>query len=144
MGGDTGKDQRVYFFNMKEMMNNKFGTANAVPFRVIDKNIGLDVDIAIKAFGEYSYKIEDPILFYTNVSGNVEEPYTRDRMDDQLRAELMTALQPAFAKISAMGVRYSELPGHTEEIAMALNEVLSEKWVNLRGISVVSVALASV
>jgi len=144
MGGDTGKDQRVYYFNMKEMMNNKFGTANAVPFRVIDKNIGLDVDIAIKAFGEYSYKIEDPILFYTNVSGNVEEPYTRDRMDDQLRAELMTALQPAFAKISAMGVRYSELPGHTEEIAMALNEVLSEKWVNLRGISVVSVALASV
>ena len=144
MGGDTGKDQRVYYFNTKEMMNNKFGTANAVPFRVVDKNIGLDVDIAIKAFGEYSYKIEDPLLFYTNVSGNVEEPYTRGRMDDQLRAELMNALQPAFAKISAMGVRYSELPGHTEDIANALNEVLSEKWGNLRGIKVVSVGLQSV
>jgi len=129
---------------MKEMMNNKFGTANAVPFRVVDRNIGLDVDIAIKAFGEYSYKVEDPILFYTNVSGNVEEPYRRERMDDQLRAELMNALQPAFAKISAMGVRYSELPGHTEEIANALNEVLSEKWGNLRGIRVVSIGLQSV
>lgn len=144
MGGDTGKDQRVYYFNMKEMMSNKFGTANAVPFRVVDRNIGLDVDIAIKAFGEYSYKVEDPILFYTNVSGNVEEPYRRERMDDQLRAELMNALQPAFAKISAMGVRYSELPGHTEEIANALNEVLSEKWGNLRGIRVVSIGLQSV
>ncbi len=144
MGGDTGKDQRIYYFNMKEMMNNKFGTANAVPFRVVDKNIGLDVDIAIKAFGEYSYKIEDPILFYTNVSGNVEEPYTRNRMDEQLRAEFMNALQPVFAKISAMGIRYSELPGHTEEIAEVLNEVLSEKWRNLRGISVVSIGLQSV
>ncbi|HHX30868.1 MAG TPA: SPFH domain-containing protein [Clostridiaceae bacterium] len=143
-GGDTGKDQRVYYFNMKEMMNNKFGTANAVPFRVIDKNIGLDVDIAIKAFGEYSYKVEDPLLFYTNVSGNVEEPYLRGRMDDQLRAEFMNALQPVFAKISAMGVRYSELPGHTEEIAQVLNEVLTEKWRNLRGISVVSIGLQSV
>ena len=144
MGGDTGKDQRIYYFNMKEMMSNRFGTANAVPFRVVDRNIGLDVDIAIKAFGEYSYKIEDPILFYTNVSGNVEEPYRRDRMDSQLRAELMNALQPVFAKISAMGIRYSELPGHTEEIADVLNDVLSEKWRNLRGISVVSVGLQSV
>ncbi|NLA71820.1 MAG: SPFH domain-containing protein [Clostridiaceae bacterium] len=144
MGGDTGKDQRVYYFNMKEMMNNRFGTANAIPFRVVDTNIGLDIDLAIKAFGEYSYKIEDPLLFYTNVSGNVDEPYTRDRMDDQLRAELMNALQPAFAKISAMGIRYSALPGHTEEIAQALNEVLSEKWRNLRGIVVVSVGIQSI
>ena len=144
MGGDTGKDQRIYYFNMKEMMSNRFGTANAVPFRVVDRNIGLDVDIAIKAFGEYSYKIEAPILFDTNVSGNVEEPYRRDRMDSQLRAELMNALQPVFAKISAMGIRYSELPGHTEEIADVLNEVLSEKWRNLRGIAIVSVGLQSV
>ena len=143
-GGDTGKDQRVYYFNLKEMMNNRFGTANAVPFRVVDKNIGLDVDIAIKCFGEYSYKVENPLLFYTNVSGNVEEPYTRDRMDNQLRAELMNALQPAFAKISAMGIRYSALPGHTEEISNALNEVLTEKWRELRGLVIVSVGIQSV
>jgi len=126
------------------MMNNRFGTANAVPFRVVDKNIGLDVDIAIKCFGEYSYKVENPLLFYTNVSGNVEEPYTRDQMDNQLRAELMNALQPAFAKISELGIRYSALPGHTEEISNALNEVLTEKWRELRGIVIVSVAIQSV
>ena len=52
-------------------MGNKYGTPNPVPFRVVDRNVGLDVDIAIRCHGEYSYKITDPILFYTNVCGNV-------------------------------------------------------------------------
>lgn len=136
--GDTGKDQRVYFFNTKEIMGNKYGTASPVPFRVVDKNIGLDIDIAIRCNGEYSYHIVDPILFYTNVCGNVTEDYERSEIDSQLKTELMTALQPAFARISAMGVRYSEVPAHTMELADALNEVLSEKWAKLRGIKIVS------
>lgn len=137
-GGDTGKDQRVYFFNTKEIMGNKYGTANPVPFRVVDNNIGLDVDISVRCNGEYSYKIFDPILFYTNVCGNVTEEYTRDQIDSMLKTELMTALQPAFAQISEMGIRYSAIPAHTMEVADALNKVLSEKWAELRGIRVVS------
>ncbi len=144
MGGDTGKDQRIYFFNTKEIIGNKYGTANPVPFRVVDNNIGLDVDISIKCFGEYSYKITDPMLFYTNVCGNVSVDYTRDKIDSQLKTELLTALQPAFAKISAMGIRYSALPGHTSELADALNEVLSGKWGELRGVQVVSFGVSSV
>ena len=97
-GGDTGKDQRVYFFNTKEIMGNKYGTASPVPFRVVDNNIGLDVDISVRCNGEYSYKIVDPLMFYKNVCGNVEEPYTRDKIDSQLKSELLTALQPAFAR----------------------------------------------
>ena len=138
MGGDTGKDQRVYYFNTKEIMGNKYGTANPVPFRVVDQNIGLDVDIAIRCNGEYSYKITDPLLFYTNVCGNVVSEYERSEIDSQLKTELMTALQPAFAKISAMGIRYSAVPAHTMELADALNEVLSAKWSKLRGIEIVS------
>ena len=133
-GGDTAKDQRVYYFNTKEIIGNKYGTPNPVPFRVVDKNIGLDIDIAIRCHGEFSYKIVDPLLFYTNVCGNVTESYRRDKIDSMLKSELMTALQPAFAKISDMGIRYSALPGHTMEIADALNEVLSKKWAELRGI----------
>ncbi|MCM1258529.1 MAG: SPFH domain-containing protein [Roseburia sp.] len=136
--GDTGKDQRVYFFNTKEIMGNKYGTANPVPFRIVDANIGLDVDISVRCNGEYSYRIIDPILFYTNVCGNVTEEYTRDRIDSQLKSELMTALQPAFAQISAMGIRYSAVPAHAMDVANALNEVLSEKWQQLRGIQMVS------
>ena len=143
-GADTAKDQRVYFFNLKELMGNKYGTPNPVPFRVVDQNIGLDMDIAIRCNGEYSYRITDPMLFYKNVCGNVESDYTRDRLDSQLKAEFMTSLQPAFAKISAAGIRYSALPGHTLELSEAMNSALSAKWSALRGISLVSVAVNSV
>lgn len=143
-GGDPAKDQRVYFFNTKEILGNKYGTMNPVPFRVVDQNIGLDMDISIRCNGEYSYRIVDPLLFYTNVCANVEDEFTREQIDSQLKTELLTALQPAFAKISALGVRYSALPGHTTEIADALNEVLSEKWTQLRGIKVASFGVNTV
>lgn len=143
-GGDPAKDQRVYFFNTKEIIGNKYGTMNPVPFRVVDNNIGLDIDISIRCNGEYSYKIVDPLLFYTNVCANVADEYTRDRIDSQLKTELLTALQPAFAKVSSLGVRYSELPGHTMEIADALNEVLSEKWTELRGLEIASFGINTV
>lgn len=143
-GGATGKDQRVYYFNTKEIIGNKYGTPSPVPFRVVDKNINLDVDIAIRCFGEYSYKMSDPILFYTNVCGNVADTYNRSQIDEQLKSELLTALQPAFAKISAMGIRYSALPGHTMELADALNEVLSKKWAETRGITVAAFGVSSV
>lgn len=143
-GGDTAKDQRIYFFNTKEILGNKYGTANPVPFRVVDTNIGLDIDIAIRCFGEYSYKIVDPLLFYANVCGNVTEEYSRTEIDEQLKSELMTVLQPAFAKISAMGIRYSSLPGHTLEISEALKELLSAKWTQLRGIEITSFGINGV
>ena len=143
-GGDTGKDQRIYYFNLKEIIGNKYGTPNPIPFRVVDQNIGLDMDIAIRCNGEYSYTISDPILFYKNVCGNIAAEYTRDQIDSQLKAEFLTALQPAFANISAMGIRYSALPGHTLEMADAMNAALSQKWSGLRGIRVVSVGVNSV
>lgn len=142
-GGEPAKDQRVYYFNKKEIVGNKYGTPAPVPFRVIDRNIGLDIDIAIRCHGEYSYKIIDPLLFYTNVCGNVEREYTRAAIDSQLKSELMTALQPAFAQISASGVRYSEIPAHTVALAEALNKVLSEKWLATRGLAVVSFGIST-
>ena len=143
-GGKAGREQRVYYFNTKEIIGNKYGTPGAVPFRVVDHNIGLDIDVSIRCFGEYSYRITNTILFYTNVCGNVEGDYTRDKIDSQLKSELLTALQPAFARISEMGIRYSALPGHTMEMAEALNEVLSGKWADLRGVEVVSFGVNSV
>ena len=143
-GGEPPNDQRVYFINTKELVGNKYGTPNPVPFRVVDMNIGLDMDITIRCFGEYSYQIANPVLFYTNVCGNVEQDYTREEIDGQLKSELMTALQPAFAKISEMGIRYSALPGHTQELSDVLNKVLSDKWDNLRGIRIVSLGVSSV
>ena len=122
-------------------MDNKFGTPNPIPFRVVDKNIGLDIDVAVRCSGIYSYRIEDPILFYTNVSGNVDSTYRRDEIDSQLKTEFISALQPAFAEISKLGIRPSALPGYAEELSKAMNEALSNKWGEIRGLKVVSIGL---
>ena len=143
-GGEAPKDQRVYYFNTKELIGNKYGTPNPVPFRVVDERAGIDMDISMKCFGEYSYRVCDPILFYTNVCGNAAQDYKREQLDSMLKTELLTALQPAFAKISEMGIRYSAIPGHTTELADALNEVLSKKWRELRGIEIVSFGVSSI
>ncbi len=143
-GGDAGTDQRVYYFNTKELVDNKFGTPNPVPFRVVDNNIGLDVDISVRCNGVFSYRIMDPMLFYTNVCGNVSEDYTRENIDRQLKTEFLNALQPAFAKISELGVRYSALPGHTQELCDAMNNELNAKWQKLRGLEIVSIGINSV
>lgn len=142
-GADTGTDERVYFFNTKEILSNRFGTVQPIPFRAIDTNIGLDMDISLRMHGEYSYKMVDPVLFYKNVAGNVTEQYSRDMIDSQLKTELLSALQPALARVSRDGVRYSQIPAHTEEISNALNEELSTKWRGLRGIQIVSFGIAS-
>lgn len=140
-GGDTAKDQRVYYFNTKEIVDNKFGTPNPIPFRVVDRNIGLDIDVSVRCSGVYSYRITNPILFYTNVCGNVSGKYTRDEIDSQLKTEFISALQPAFSKISNMGIRPNALPGHAEEMCEAMNGALTKKWGELRGISVISIAM---
>ena len=143
-GGDTGKDQRIYYFNTKEILENRFGTANPVPFRVVDRNIGLDVDVSVRCSGVYSYRISNPLLFYANVCGNVEQEYRREELDHQLKTEFISALQPAFAKISDLEIRPNALPGHVTELCDAMNEALTGKWANTRGITVVSVAIGTI
>ncbi|WP_287769894.1 SPFH domain-containing protein [Megasphaera sp.] len=143
-GGDAGKDQRVYYFNVKEIIGNKYGTPSEVPFKTYDDTTGLALLVRLRCFGEYSYRMVNPILFYTNVAGNEADFYDRSRLDSQLKSELLTALQPAFAKLSALRIDYSQLPGHTEELTKALNDVLSPKWRDLRGIEIVSMGMNSV
>ena len=140
-GGDTGKDQRVYYFNTKEIMDNKFGTPSPVPFRVVDSNIGLDVDVSVRCSGVYSFTIENPLLFYANVCGNVEREYLVSDISAQLKTEFVSALAPALGKLSSLELRPSHIPAHTAELETALNEALSEKWGKLRGLKIKSIAL---
>ncbi len=143
-GGDTGKDQRVYYFNVKEIMDNKFGTPNPIPFRVVDSRLGLDVDVSVRCSGVYSYMIADPLLFYTKVCGNVEQAYTRDEIEKQLKTEVISALQPAFGRLSELELRPNQIVSHNTELEEAMNAALSTKWGKLRGLKVVSIALGSV
>ena len=135
-GGDTGKDQRIYYFNTKAILDNKYGTPNPVPFRFIDRNLNLDIEFSISVHGEYSYKMTDPMLFYKNIAGNATETYKRSQIDQQLKSEVLNALSPALAKISAQGIRYSELPAYNMQIGDALREVLKPKWTEKYGLEI--------
>ncbi|MGN1473181.1 MAG: SPFH domain-containing protein [Eubacteriales bacterium] len=144
-GGDTGKDQRIYYFNTKEITGNKFGTKTPIPFRVIiNEQLGYKLSIDLRCNGVYSYKIVNPILFYTNVAGNVTDCYERDQIDEMLRGELMNALQPALSKIAGAGVQYYELGAHSTDISAALNEELSALWRQRRGLEIFSFNVMSI
>lgn len=144
-GGDAPKDQRVYYFNTKEITGNKFGTPAPVPFRVtLDESMNYKLSVDLRCNGVYSYKIADPLLFYTNVSGNVEYTYDRSELDEMLKSELLDALRPAFAKVSAMKIMYSEIPAHTKEVTGALAGELSSEWREKRGIELYAVSINGV
>jgi membrane protease subunit (stomatin/prohibitin family) len=135
-GGSPGKDQRIYYFNTKEIIGNKYGTPNPIPYLVIDPTINLRLTISLRANGEYSYRLINPALFYANVCGNVEENYTRDKIDSQLKSEIITVLGPSLAKLGTG--EYHEISFKTAELAQILNEALSDKWRDVRGLEIVN------
>ena len=143
-GGEPPRDQRVYYFNTKEITENLFGTPNPIPFRVVDSKVGLDLDVSVRCSGTFSYKVADPILFYTNVCGNVAGEYNRSEIDKTLKTEFISALQPAFGELSDKEIRPNQLAHESERLADAMNKALTSKWGELRGLKVVSVAMGSI
>ena len=142
-GGDAAKDQRIYFFNMKELLDNKFGTQNPVPFRVTYQDLGRSFTVGVRCNGIYSYKIADPVLFYANVCGNVTNQYSRSELDAQLKSEFLDSLQPVFSTIAASGIRYDELPGRQKELKTAVETELNPEWKEKRGLKIEKVAINS-
>jgi len=140
-GGDTGHDQRIYYVNTKEILDNKFGTTNAIPFRVVDSKIGLDIDVSIRCNGIYSFRITDPVVFYSNITGNVSDEYKMSDIAGQLKTEFVDGLQPAVAKLSDLEIRPNQIPGHVEELKTGINEALKERWGAKRGMAVENISM---
>ena len=141
-GGEAPKDQRVYYINLREIKDNKFGTPNPVPFRVvINEQLGYKLTVDLRMNGTYSYEIFDPILFYTNVCGNSADDYHRSNIDGMLKGELIQSLQPALAQLSAASISYDQIGGHVKELSAALNEELKDSW-GKRGIRVYSMNIS--
>ena len=140
-GGDTGKDQRVYYFNTKEIIGNKFGTPNPIMFEVVNKRIGISRTVQVRCNGVYTYVISDPLLFYTRLCGNVEREFTRDQIDEQLKSEFIDALQPALAALAEQELRPAQIPAKANELKAAMNDALRQEWIDNRGISVGKIAL---
>ena len=139
-GGDTGKDQRVYYINTKEIMGNKFGTPSPIIFEVMNKRIGFSRTVNVRCNGVYSYIISNPLLFYTKVCGNVEHSFTRDQIDEQLKTEFISAMQPAFGALAEFELRPAQLPAKVNELKTAMNDALRADWGD-RGLSVEKIAL---
>ena len=142
-GGATG-DTRIYYVNTKEIRGNKYGTAAPIPYRVVDTNIGLDMDTAIRCHGEYAFKVVDPVLLYKEVAGNVSDVFETVELEKQMRSDLLTALQPAIGRLSGIGSRYSDIPNHTLELANELNSIMSSTWGERYGIEISSFAMSSI
>ena len=139
-GGDTGKDQRVYYFNTKEILDNKFGTKNPIAFRVVDSRINFDVDVDLRVNGVYTFRLVDPLMFYTNIGGNVTESYNKDELKETMKTEFLSALGVSIAKLSTLEIRPNQIPAHAEELEVYLNQELSAEW-GARGIGDVKVAV---
>lgn len=140
-GGDTGKDQRVYYFNTKEILDNKFGTPNPIIFEVVNKNIGMRRTVQLRCNGIYTYVLSNPLLFYTRLCGNVESEFTREQIDEQLKGEFIDALQPALGMLAEQELRPAQIPAKANELKAAMNEALRQEWIENRGISVGKIAL---
>jgi len=134
-GGIPGKDQRIYYFNTKEIIGNKYGTPSPIPYTVIISAINQRVPVSLRANGTYSFRMTNPLLFYANVSGNVKENFTRDQLDSQLKSEITNSLGPALGRLG--GLSYHEISTHTEDLAKHLNEMLSDRWRDRRGLEIV-------
>jgi membrane protease subunit (stomatin/prohibitin family) len=143
-GGDTGKDQRVYYFNTKDILDNKFGTPAPIIFEVVNKRLGMSKTVNVRCNGTYSYSITDPILFYTKLAGNVTTEYRREQIDAQLKADFIDALQPAFAELTELELRPAQIPAHTKELKEAINHAMQTEWTERRGITVQSIAIGPI
>ena len=139
-GGDAGAEQRVYYVNVKEIIGNKFGTTTPMAY----DDPYYKTALYIRYFGQYSFKIVDPVLFFAAIAGNVADTYTREDLVSTCTDEFMTALDTALAMCAADGTKFSQLPTKQREIARYMSKTLDDEWRAGRGLEVVSVALAKV
>ena len=140
-GGEKPVQQRVYFVNTKDIVGLKFGTPSPIPFRILDNNVGLDMDTTLKCNGNYSMRVSDPTQLYVSLAGNVKDKYTIEDIQDQLRATFIAALQPALGKLTNLGVRPSAIPSYTKEMSEAMGEELNSDWTNKYGLAITSVQI---
>lgn len=82
----------VFFFSLREQVNQRWGSQQPIAIR--DKELG---PIRIRAFGSFSYRINDPKTFFKKLSGS-RDLYTTEDLDGQLRALIITSLSSFFGR----------------------------------------------
>jgi len=142
-GGAPTDQQKVYYINTKEILNNKIGWGK-IPFRHYDPEFDKSIVVQVQGFGMYTFKIADPLLFYKNLAGNVTDAYTKDTLMLTMKAEIMSALNPALGKIATTKIPYDELILYPQQLGEYINEAVGPRWGTDRGIEIRTFAVESI
>lgn len=140
-GGDTAKDQRVYYINIKEIKGNKYGTAQPISFRLVDEKSGIDWDIPLRCNGIYSYKIANPLIFYKEITGNSADEFNRSALTEPLREEVVDELANVFGDLSMQAVRYGNINAYKDDVVAEVIVRLNKRWGESRGLELSSLTL---
>lgn len=139
-GGVTPQKQQIFYINLQEIKGIRFGTAS--PLNYFDNFY--NAELFLRAHGTYSIKITDPILFYKNAIPHDRTQVEIDDINEQYLAEFLTALQTSINQMSADGERISYVPSKSMALSKYMSQVLDDEWRDLRGMEIVSVAVASI
>lgn len=139
-GGANPTKQMVYFINLQEIKGIKFGTRN--PLQYFDNFY--NAELFLRAFGTYSIKIIDPILFYKEAVPRSSTRLHIDEINEQYLDEFLEALQTSINQMSVDGVRISQVTSKMRELSDYMSTTLDDKWRDLRGIEIQSVGISSV
>ncbi len=150
--GATAKEQAVFFFNTKEILDNKFGTAAPIPFQDWSHpipnqmtNTITPLRVQIKCFGKYTFRISNPAVFMQELAGTANV-YTKDKVVEQIRAEVIAVFQNLVNELGSAKYKVPvlEMPSQTDEIRAMMDEMVFDEPVRRRGLSIVAFAVESV
>ena len=124
----------VYYFSTRQQIDQKWGTPQPITIR--DKDFGA---VRIRAFGNYAFRVTDPKLFHTEISGTREE-YTVSELEGQLRGLVLQNISNA---IASSGIPFLDLATNLMEFAKALRTQLDPEMAKL-GLKLESMTVQSV
>lgn len=151
-GGNAEDQQEVYFFNMKEIIDNKFGTVTPVIYKdwsymLPDKLTGemLPIIIKVKCHGNYTFKIENPIKFMEKIAGTADY-YQREQITEQIKSEVLETLQNVLNELGTEEhkIPVMELPSQTDEIKQLIKEKSFDENIKERGIELLGLVIESI
>ena len=151
-GGTPAKEQAVFYFNIKEIKDNKFGTGTPIPFQdwshpIPNQMTGsiTPLSVKVRCYGTYTFKIADPATFMRNHAGTADT-VTKDTITEQMRSEVVASFQNVLNELgtSEHKTPVLELPSNTDEIKETMDGKVFDKPIRERGLQLVGFAVESV
>ena len=112
----------VYFFNLRQQLGRRWGTAQPVTVR--DSEFGV---VQLRAFGMYDYRISDPAKLFSEVTGVVAQ-YSREALDEPLRNVVMTRLASVFG---SSGIAFLDMAANQVLLSQKMAELLAPDFARL-------------